>query len=500
MKYSDHDPLLSRLSKFLVQQTGLHFPQERWSDLARGIDAAAREFGLGDTASCIRHLLSAPLTRYQIETLARHLTVGETYFFREPQIFDVLQTDILPALIQSRRASGQHLRLWSAGCATGEEAYSLAILVQRLIPDFRQWNITILGTDINPHALRKATSGTYGDWSFRNAPPWLREGYFHATGGGQYAIIRSVREMVTFSYLNLAEDAYPSLANNTNAMDIIFCRNVLMYFEPGLATSVVRKHHQALVDGGWLIVSPSEISQALFADFVTTNFPGAILHQKPAAGTTPAKITQWPPAPIAAPPAIGLPPTGIRTPVSTGPSRAATVNANQHKEPQPTYQRAHALYRQGRYAEAAAETSRLLAICPGDVSAMTLMARIHANQGELSAALHWCEQTIAADRLNPVGHYLRAAILQEHGRMEEAMLSYKRTLYLDQDFVLAHFALGNLFRRQNRSREARKHFENTLLLLDRHDQDDVLPESDGMTAGRLTEIIRSGAYTQEQVA
>ena len=245
---------MPRLSEFLAQQMGLHFPAERWPDLARGIDAAALEFRFPDAASCIQWLLSAPLSRSQVEILSSHLTVGETYFFREPQVFDVLQTHILPALIQSRRQSGQHLRLWSAGCASGEEAYSLAILLQRLLPDFRQWNISILATDINPHALQKAAAGIYGDWSFRNAPPWLREGYFRAIPGGRYEIAPAVRDMVTFSYLNLAADVYPSLLNNTNAMDIIFCRNVLMYFSPQRAQQVIHNLYRCLVDGGWLIV------------------------------------------------------------------------------------------------------------------------------------------------------------------------------------------------------------------------------------------------------
>lgn len=490
------DPLLPCLSKFLARQMGLHFPPERWRDLARGMGTATREFRFPDTASCIQWLLSTPLSRSQIEILSGHLTVGETYFFREPQVFDALQTHILPALIQSRRQSGQHLRIWSAGCASGEEAYSLAILVQQMIPDFRQWNITILGTDINPHSLQKAAAGIYGDWSFRNAPPWLREGYFRAASGGRFEIVPTVREMVTFSYLNLAADTYPSLLNNTNAMDVIFCRNVLMYFEPGLAASMVHRHYQALVDGGWLIVSPSEITQALFAQFATANFPGVILHRK---SVTMAK-------PVAQPPVASVPLAGnarlpypavvvkenLGVPSAASSTRQATfaIGPNQESAP-PMYRQAFNLYQQGRYAEAAAETMKLLSIHRKDANAMTLMARIYANQGELSTALQWCEKTIAVDRLNPVGHYLLAAILQEQVRMEEAMLSFKRTLYLDQDFVLAHFALGNLYRQQGRDREAGKHFENALLLLDARPPEDILPEADGMTAGRLAEIIHT---------
>lgn len=484
MAQAGEHALMPRLSEFLAQQMGLHFPAERWPDLARGMDAAALEFRFPDAASCIQWLLSAPLSRSQVEILSGHLTVGETYFFREPQVFDVLQTHILPALIQSRRQSGQHLRLWSAGCASGEEAYSLAILLQRLLPDFMQWNIRILATDINPHALQKAAAGIYGDWSFRNAPPWLREGYFRAIPGGRYEIVPAVREMVTFSYLNLAADVYPSLLNHTNAMDLIFCRNVLMYFEPGLAADVVRRHYSALVDGGWLVVSPAEISQALFAPFATINFPGVILHRKSAARAAPPAE----PAPLAGNP--WRPSSAVAAKADPGFLAAAPAATLPKQEPA-TYQQAFALYRQGRYAEAMSETTKLLALQPNDVDAMTLMARIHANQGELAAALKWCEQTIAADRLNPVGHFLLATILQEQGRMEEAMRLFKRTLYLDQDFVLAHFALGNLHLAQGHRRETRRHLNNALELLRKLPQDAILPEADGLSAGRLAEIITS---------
>ncbi len=280
--------LLPHFSEFLAQRIGLYFPPERGCDLLRGIEAAAREFGFQDAAACMQWLLSTPLDRNRIEILACHLTVGETYFFRDPQIFEALKARILPVLIQFRRQCGPTLRIWSAGCATGEEAYSLAILVQRMIPDFRQWHITILGTDINPHALAKAESGSYGEWSFRNAPDWLKNGYFRPTEKGRYEIIPSVREMVTFAYLNLMEDSYPSLINNTNAMDIIFCRNVLMYFEPAPATQVVRRYCLSLVDGGWLVISPTEGYRIMTETMEMVNFPGAILYRKNISGATPS--------------------------------------------------------------------------------------------------------------------------------------------------------------------------------------------------------------------
>jgi chemotaxis protein methyltransferase CheR len=494
MEQPGHHPLLPAFSESLARQLGMYFPQERWPDLGRGMHGVARDLYGDDLTACLAQLLSAPLTRIQTETLARHLSIGETYFFREPQVFQALQEHVLPPLIQARRQSGRHLRLWSAGCSTGEEAYSLAILLQRMIPDFQEWSITILATDINPQALEKAALATYGNWSFRGAPSWLRERYFRHVGKDRYELIPSVRSMVQFAYLNLAEDGYPALASNTTAMDIIFCRNVLMYFPPELAAAVVGKHYRALVENGWLVVSPSEISQPAFQHFVSTPLTGAILHQK-------SVVAQK--SPVSGPASSSTLPAA--KPLESNPksARAETVRTSQavtHTSPHgDEYEEARMLYRQGRYKEAAAATASLLGQ-RNDPSGMALMARIHANMGELETALHWCEQASLLERLDPAVHYLLGTILQELERGSEAMLAYKRTLYLDPDFALAHFALGRLYREQNKAREANKHFENALLLLGKYVPDEALPECDGMTAGHFMEIIRQSLRGEEQAA
>ena len=278
------DSLLSRLSDFLESQVGLHFPRERWRDLERGIAAASRESGYAEAEAFVRWLLSAPLTRSQIEGLASQLTVGETYFFREKISLDIIEQQILPELLHARAQTEKHVRIWSAGCCSGEEPYSIAMLLDRLIPDLEKWNLTILATDINPRFLRKAARGIYGAWSFRDAPAWLRERYFNKRKDGRYEIQPRIRRMVSFSYLNLAEDAYPSLVNGTNAMDVILCRNVLMYFAQARARQVVDKLQRSLVDGGWLITSPAETSNVQFSAFTAVEFPGAFLYRKVAAG------------------------------------------------------------------------------------------------------------------------------------------------------------------------------------------------------------------------
>lgn len=493
------DILLSQVSEFVASQVGLHFPKGRWPDLERGFLSAAQEFGFKDAESCIRWLLSSPLTKKQIEVLASHLTVGETYFFRDKNSFEILESHILPELTRSRGTDERRLRVWSAGCATGEEPYSIAILISRVVSDLRDRNITILATDINPTFLRKASEGVYSEWSFRDTPSWIKERYFKKREDGRFEILPHYKEMVTFSCLNMAEDAYPSLLNNTNDMDIIFCRNVLMYFAPKKAEGVIQNLYHCLVDDGWLIVSPSELSHVLFSQFAAVNFPGTILYNKDSKGSKGPQTAQdfpyglnngvevsfQPPLEVAAQ-------SGSEFTLAEESRGLPLLEVEKRKveEPEQTpYVEALALYERGLYAEATENLLQLLSYDLDDSKALSLLSRACANQGKLAEALEWCKKAIAADRFSAELHYLHGTVLQEQGAFDDAIISLKRVLYLDQDFVLAYVALGHLALRQGKVKESEKHFGNALSLLSAYRQEEVLPESEGMTAGRLREII-----------
>jgi chemotaxis protein methyltransferase CheR len=192
------------------------------------------------------------------------------------------------------------------------------------------------------------------------------------------------------------------------------------------------------VDGGWLALSATETAIASTWQFAAVNFEGAILYRKCERSAAPvvAPVTPvaWQ-APVAEPPRVASPP------------------------PAP------------------------------DVPEMILSTRELANQGRLAEALALADKLVMAAKLNPVAQYLRAMILMEQGALPEASKALQRAVYLDHDFVIAHFALGNLARGAGRMKEADKHFKNVLNLLDRYRQDDILPESEGMTAGRLAEIV-----------
>ncbi|TAL80644.1 MAG: protein-glutamate O-methyltransferase CheR, partial [Bacteroidetes bacterium] len=278
MKYDLTDNELLKVCELISANLGLHFPVERWAMLGRNLSLAAHEFGFQSTNGFIPWLLTSELNKNQINILASYLTVTETYFWREPQVFTALTDHILPELIRSKKKGDKSIRIWSAGCSTGEEAYSLAITLHKTIPKIKDWNISILATDINPKALEKARAGTYGPWSFRNTPDWIRTGYFHHHEDRKYEIIPEVKKIVTFSCHNLTGDDI--FSDIENKMDIIFCRNVLMYFTPGWINRISKNLYHSLSEYGWLVVASSELSSQVFPQFTAVNFPGAVLYTK----------------------------------------------------------------------------------------------------------------------------------------------------------------------------------------------------------------------------
>lgn len=427
----------SQLSAVVEHKLGLHFPPERHQELRRATAQAARELGVQDTD----WPLSPLPTPTQWRVLASHLTVGETYFFRDTESMRALAGTVLPELIASgRRRPHPRLRIWSAGCCTGEEAYSIAMLLDQALPDLVEWEISITATDVNPNFLRKAEAGIYGEWSFRGVPPGVKERYFTRGDDGRWAISPQIRSMVKFRHLNLAEDSYPSPWTDTHAMDLVLCRNVLMYFSAERIRKVVGNLRNALAEGGWLAVAPSEASQAVFADFATVNLPGAIFYRK--CGNLPMRGL------------VGLP--------QPAPARAPAPDAVASPSPSP------------------APAPELIHSVP-----LPILARARANEGRHREALALCDEWIVADRLNAGAHYLRANILAEQGDAVQARSCLLRAIYLQSDFVLAHFALGNLARAAGRHAEAARHFTNTQELLARYRPGDVLPESDGLTAAGL---------------
>lgn len=455
------DDLCLQAQTLIAGRLGLDFSRGRQADLERGLVQACRTSSVSAPEAYLAWLATLPDESAEWRRLAGHLTVGETYFFRDRALFEALEQHVLPSLITGRRSAGNlRLRLWSAGCATGEEPYSLAILLDRLLPDLADWALTILATDINPEALEAARRGRYREWSFRETPQWIRDRYFHRRSAETFEVDPRIRRMVTFAPLNLAKDGYPGVVTNTSAMDLILCRNVLMYFTPEAQRATATLLQRALVREGWLAVSPAEASAELYRPLVTVTFRAAILYRKGEEF------------------AASLPLSDFNSALEAD-SRWRVADSP-IPEPRHMEQADPLILSEAKLTEASAET-------PSDLQ----RAQTLADQGKLDAAHELCEAALAQDRLDPEAHLLLAAVCHERGEIPAALEALRRAIYLAPDSASAHFLLGSLLLRQGQRKRGRRSMETVVSLLSSVPRDEAVAGGDGLTAGRLLETARA---------
>jgi chemotaxis protein methyltransferase CheR len=226
--------------------------------IAQRLEAAVADLLPRTTCSSAEELFDALRSdRGQgwLEALAEHLTVGETYFFRDSALVTALRTAVLPELIQ-RRAPDRRLRIWSAGCSTGEEPYTLAILLQQQMVELENWEVLLVGTDVNRASLRIAREAVYEPWSFRAVSDEFRARYFHPTGkSNAWQLTERIRRLVRFGWTNLAADP---LTPPSAEVDLILCRNVAIYFDAATTERLYNALIAALAPGGWLVLGPSD--------------------------------------------------------------------------------------------------------------------------------------------------------------------------------------------------------------------------------------------------
>jgi chemotaxis protein methyltransferase CheR len=476
----------------ILERTGMHFPPRRRDAMVRSVLAASGSSGFEEIEEYHRHLFVSKTASKVWDELIQLLIVNETYFFRDTPQMDALRDHILPEII-ARHRNDHLLRIWSAGCASGEEPYSLAMLLYQLLPDIAQWNVFILGTDINKTDLLWAEKACYKERSFRVTDPLIRERYF-TPHDGVFELKPSIREMVHFAHLNLAEDVYPSLTTNTNAMDLILFRNVAIYFEEVMMREMALRLHRCLTPNGWFMVGAAEAGSAICDPFIYWNFPGAILYRKgvapphrPGSCVTPP---DWDSVPI--PGRYQFPdlPPVREEPVQPLPPYSPLAPPRPLKPADP-YKEGLSMMGKGNYDGAIEQFQAHVAKEPKFVPVYHEIARAHANRGRLKEADAWCAKAVKIDPLSAESYYILALIRQEKGEDEKAVELLKKVLYLDSNFVVAHFSLAVIHRQAGRRDEALRHRSLALRLGIKMPPTEILLGTDGMTAAQLLEMIKA---------
>jgi len=513
-----------RYRAIVRQRAGIEIPDARKTDLEKGVQAALRQSGAGNP-DALHELLAekGPRGTAAFEAMVPAITINETHFFRNRPQMKALETEILPRLIEARNDT-RKLRIWSAACSSGEEPYSLAILIDRLLPARDRWDVLIHGTDIDPTALDKAHTGLYGNWSFREVPQDIKDEYFTKADEHRFELAPKIRRMVKFTRMNLVDDPYPSPETQTDRMDLVVCRNVLIYFREEVIQRIVDRFHDSLVDEGWLVVGHAEPSQEIFHRYQVTNYPGTIVYRKSRHGqqgkpvdplARVASTVHRPPSTELRPQPVIKKPEPARKPLIARSPQSATRNP-QSRKPAPVRplrpvggktkagpvaktpaDEAFSLFLSGRSGDAINKLEELSAASPRDSRAPYLLAKIFASKVRFAEAEKWIDVAIANRELAPEAHYLRGIVLQEQSRLDEALEAFRRSVFLDATFALGHFAAAGVFGRTGQSARAQKSLATVAELLAGKPADMVLPEGDGLTVGRLMELV---ALQQQLVA
>jgi chemotaxis protein methyltransferase CheR len=241
--------------ELIYNRYGLVIHVNQAQELAKTISTACNKFNY-QPQEYLAQLKNCSSNSSLLADLVAAITVGESYFFRDKNQMHLLKNKLLPQLIK-RKSQDLSLKIWSAGCSTGEEIYTLAMLVTELVPNIDTWDLYLLGTDINAAALEKATAGIYGQWPMRSIPEKYIQRYF-LKDNRKYILSRKIRDLVQFKYLNLCDNSYPSIIDGTFAVDLILCRNVLIYFDNELVAKIMKKISACMAANAYLILGASD--------------------------------------------------------------------------------------------------------------------------------------------------------------------------------------------------------------------------------------------------
>jgi chemotaxis protein methyltransferase CheR len=455
----------------LIQvRTGLLLTDHRIDEMRRIADVVQVEADTAGIPDLTRLLETLPPTHALWQRFIQGLTIGETYFFRNQAHFQALRNQVLPDLILARRnANLKQLRLWSAGCATGEEPYSLAILLRELLPDFESWAITIMGTDINKSYLEYARQGIYQKRSFRNeTPDSIKQRWFTAEAEG-YQLDPTVRDMVLFRQLNLIEDFYPSSETYTTGLDLIMCRNVTIYFDEETTNAIIVRFHQALNQDGWLVVGHSEPQVSKYRIFAARNFENTVLYQK-SANAIPAVDSSKAPTQPSAPTRKRPLPSKTPKPVSKPRPRTAPRRVPE-------------------IAPTPAPPKATAEVMDADTEGLWQQAHQAADHEEWGWALDLLQRLERANKMQPQVHYLRALIEIQTGHQEKAVASLRQSIYCDPEFVLAHYILGELHEKQGANIEALRCWREARKITAGLDPESDLPFAEDLTAEMLHSLL-----------
>jgi len=449
------------LAALLHDAAGLAFDASRRESLSYSVTERMRASGCTDVLAYLALVRDNDKER---QSLLDEVTIPETHFFRNPPQIRALRQHVLPEILRLATAT-KRLRIWSAGCSTGEEPYTLAMLVRELLPAAAGWDVQIIATDVSNRALAAARAGRYAERSFVMTDPIDLKRFFTLdTEAGSWQVRDEVRELVEFRHHNLVTEPPPF---EPGQLDLVFCRNVTIYFDRDTTKALMRRLHGCLRDGGYLFLGHAETLWQVTDAFSLVSLGDAFVYRRqPDSGerrrVLPDRRTEDEPRPTRADrrrgpddrrdadvvePKRALRPPPV-VPPRTTPARSLPRHAPAPSDPLVAVRAAVAA---GRYAEAA----DLAAECG------------------------------IAEPLRSEAHYLHGLALTNLGRDSEALVVLRKAVYLDPQDGFAHFLLGGALERCDETIAAARSYRAAATTLGGRPLDAVAPELGGRSVAEL---------------
>ncbi len=463
--------------QLLVEESGLYFDKDRSDSLRHALWERLQNRKYDSYQEYFHFLKYHPEGLTEIREIIDLITIGETYFFRNRPQFDALMKRVLPEIIERKMYSvDKSIRVWSAGCSKGDEPYSIAIAIMEVLPSYENWDISILGTDVNRNALVCAKNAVYNKKDIGHLPQGYLDKYFEKRGS-KYILNQNVKKLVRFEDYNLARA--PFNMEQMKNLDILFCRNVTIYFNLQTTKRVIENFYNCLKQDGYLFLGHSETLWQITNKFETVEFPQTFIYRKaindveeeamrPFVGVPKIKLDDFAPVEKTfseeyiffeeAEPA--------EEKIETFEITEETEIPPEPEKQESVYREASKLFTEKKYEQALSLFDQIIAQDKNHIRAYFAKANILANQAKYEEAINTLTKIIEVDNLYVEAYYLLGVLLYKEGNYEEAERQFRRAIYVDPSIVLAYFNLGNIYLYLGKYDKASKEFNNTIKLLE----------------------------------
>ena len=499
-----------KLSEIIVKQLGIRLGSRDYNRIKKIVKERTKRLKFKSSHEYITHLsLKTDIDEW--EEFTNNITVPETYFFRDINQYNALKNYILPDLEKScftGKKKDKKIKIWSAGCSTGEEALTTAIILTESIPKGKHRDMKIIGTDINRSSIEKAKNGVYTKNSFRGVGHKIVEKYFTETSRG-FKIKEAVKRLVQYEIFNLKLGDVASFPIKYSGFDVIFCRNVLIYFEENIIKNIFKGFYNALVPGGYLVSGHSEaalVPMELFKPIQTDN-TFIYLHKAPARqslktatrSSKPETGSLYIAADVIADvisndkrSAFKMPKSKTGDPQQTDNGKQSATRESQIVSNKNSfYLKALELYFKEKYPEAEGEITNLMIRNDVGIDGLLLAALISMNLDNFEKAVFYVRRLHQKDEFLPEAYFIFGLIHESKNDYTQAVRAYQTALFLNENFFLSYFRLGHLYHKSGKDIDSQRAFKNALKATQPEKEEKIRLLSGGFSFKSLKDICRN---------